>query len=288
MLILMLARRADEARAAFAARVIGEPVGTELHGKTLGIIGMGKVGSCLAAAARAMGMKVLSAGSRSPRAELEALLRASDVVSLHCHATPATRGLIAAAELALMKPRALLINTARGEVRGGGAVLGGAASAGRLNALPRRCGASGVTRFAAAAWCDFPGRCLVNPRPRPPAPAPPQVIDDAALLEALRAGRLGGVGLDVHSVEPADPGSELYTHPKVLALPHSGAATEEVYQVGRVGLEAGRTTAQRLPPPARLVLSLPCFTPTRAPASAPPSPPTAFCRHPAPQHRRRP
>lgn len=50
-----------------------------------------------------------------------------------------------------------------------------------------------------------------------------------ALLEALREGRLAGVGLDVHWVEPADPQDELYKHPKVLALPHLGSITEEVY-----------------------------------------------------------
>jgi glyoxylate reductase len=67
MLILMLARRADDVRAAFARRVIGDPVGTELHGKTLGIVGMGQVGSCLAAAARGLGMHVIGVGSKSSR-----------------------------------------------------------------------------------------------------------------------------------------------------------------------------------------------------------------------------
>ncbi len=59
MMILMLSRRADEARAVFEAREpIGRPVGRELYGKTLGIVGMGKVGTCLAAAARGLGMEV--------------------------------------------------------------------------------------------------------------------------------------------------------------------------------------------------------------------------------------
>ncbi|KAI8467481.1 MAG: D-isomer specific 2-hydroxyacid dehydrogenase [Monoraphidium minutum] len=171
MLMLMLARRIDATRAAFAARRIGDPPGTELHGKTLGIIGMGQVGGCLAAAARGIGMRVIHVGSKSSRVDLEALLASADVISLHVHSTPTTRGLIGARELALMRPAALLVNTARGDV-----------------------------------------------------------IDDAALLSALQAGRLGGVGLDVHTMEPADPGAPLYRHPKVLALPHCGAATEEVYQ----------------------------------------------------------
>lgn len=84
----------------------------ELHGKTLGIIGHGHVGGCLAAAAKGLGMRVLSVGSQSPRAELEALLRAGDVVSLHCQLNAKTRGLIGAAELALMKPGALLVRRA--------------------------------------------------------------------------------------------------------------------------------------------------------------------------------
>jgi hypothetical protein len=58
MMMLMLARRVDAARAAFRSRVIGEPIGSELHGKQLGIIGLGNSGKCLAAAAQGMGMKV--------------------------------------------------------------------------------------------------------------------------------------------------------------------------------------------------------------------------------------
>ena len=54
------------------------------------------------------------------------------------------------------------------------------------------------------------------------------MIDKEALVRALEAGRLGGVGLDVHWQEPADPGEPLYQHPKVLALPHMGTITNEV------------------------------------------------------------
>jgi phosphoglycerate dehydrogenase-like enzyme len=86
-----------------------------------------------------------------PRQDLEQLLRECDVVSLHCHLNESTRGLIGAHELALMKPTAVLINTARGHV-----------------------------------------------------------VDKGALLEALRGGHLGGVGLDVGWDEPDDPLEELY------------------------------------------------------------------------------
>lgn len=172
MMMLMLSRRVDAARAAFGAGVIGEPVGREICGKTLGIVGLGRVGSRLAAAAQGLGIAVMSVNSKSSRAEFEALLRGCDIVSLHCPLTQRTAGLIGAAELVLMRPHAILINCARGSV-----------------------------------------------------------IDKGALLDALAAGRLGGVGLDTHWDEPADPADPLYCKfgDKMLALPHLGSVTHEVY-----------------------------------------------------------
>jgi len=92
----------------------------ELSGRTLGVIGLGELGSSVAEVARAFGMRILVAqrpGSETPtpgRVPLSRLLAESDVISLHCPLTDATRGLIGAGELAAMKPDALLINTARG------------------------------------------------------------------------------------------------------------------------------------------------------------------------------
>lgn len=95
----------------------------ELAGKTIGLIGFGRIGSRTAQVAQAFGMRVLAVGSgkkQPPEQEgiewvtLEELLRQSDVVSLHCPLTAATEGLIHARRLALMKPTALLINTSRG------------------------------------------------------------------------------------------------------------------------------------------------------------------------------
>lgn len=170
MMILMLARRVAEAHQIFLERRIGEPVGMELSGKRLGIIGMGNIGRCLErAAACGLGMQVVGVTSRSSRAELEQLLGSCHAVSIHCPLDGRTRGLIGEAELGLMLPGALLINCSRGDV-----------------------------------------------------------IDKGALLRALEAGRLGGVGLDVHWVEPADPMDPVYKHPKVLALPHMGTITHEV------------------------------------------------------------
>lgn len=93
--------------------------GVELTGKTLGIVGLGAIGRRVAELAQAFGMHVLtwSRASRDPRyeaLELDALLARADVVSLHTALTPETRHMIGARALALMKPEALLINTARG------------------------------------------------------------------------------------------------------------------------------------------------------------------------------
>jgi glyoxylate reductase len=101
-------------------------MGADLHGATLGLFGMGRIGRAVARrAVHGFGMRLLYA-SRSPlpaeqegelratRVELDALLRAADVVSLHAPLTPQTRHVLGAAEFAAMKPTAILINTARG------------------------------------------------------------------------------------------------------------------------------------------------------------------------------
>ncbi|MFP5504971.1 MAG: 2-hydroxyacid dehydrogenase [Gammaproteobacteria bacterium] len=100
--------------------VLDYPVG-ELHGKTLGVLGYGELGQAVGRLGAALGMEVLigqrpGGDDRSGRVPLNELLRTSDVLSLHCPLTPATRGLIGARELGLMKPSALLINTARGGI----------------------------------------------------------------------------------------------------------------------------------------------------------------------------
>jgi len=116
LLILALARRLPEARRAFAERHVGVPLGRELTGKVLGVIGLGRSGSRLAAAARALGMDVVGVRSTSSREELEALLSRADFVSLHCPLTPETHGLLGEAELRLMKRDACLVNCARGPI----------------------------------------------------------------------------------------------------------------------------------------------------------------------------
>ncbi len=91
------------------------PLGEDLEGTTLGIVGMGAIGRAIARRAEGFGMRVL-VHSRREGIGLDDLLRQSDAVSLHCPLTDATRGMIGRRELALMRPTAVLINTARGAI----------------------------------------------------------------------------------------------------------------------------------------------------------------------------
>lgn len=171
MMMLMLARRVHEQERTFKERGIGYPFGMQLHGKTLGIIGMGAIGTRLARTAEAIGMMVMGLNSKSSGSDLEAMLQVADVVSLHCSLTPKTHHLIGKKELAMMKKGALIINYARGDV-----------------------------------------------------------IHEEALTEALTSGHLGGAGLDVHWVEPANPADKVYQHPNVIATPHTGVSSTEVLE----------------------------------------------------------
>lgn len=93
----------------------------ELHGKTLGIVGLGSIGSAVARIARAFGMNVLAldrgrsyADEAAARVDEARLLREADVLSLHCPLTPETQGWVNQDRIERMKPTALLINTSRG------------------------------------------------------------------------------------------------------------------------------------------------------------------------------
>jgi phosphoglycerate dehydrogenase-like enzyme len=111
--LLALARRIPRAPEAFAARKIGVPIGIELAGKTLGIVGMGKSGTALAERATALGMHVIALRRGEPKLPFFAQC---DAVSLHCPLTPETRNLVDAGALAAMRPGAILVNCARGGV----------------------------------------------------------------------------------------------------------------------------------------------------------------------------
>jgi glycerate dehydrogenase len=118
-----------------AAAATSHPI-RELHGRIFGVVGWGELGRGAARIAESFGMRVIIANRRgeplrAERVTLEQLLTQADIVSLHCPLTDATRGLIGVNELALMKPDALLINTARGGLIDGHA-LAAALKSGRL------------------------------------------------------------------------------------------------------------------------------------------------------------
>jgi D-3-phosphoglycerate dehydrogenase / 2-oxoglutarate reductase len=151
--------------------------GVELRGKTLGLVGFGRLGRMVAGYAEALGMRVVF---HDPYAEggieLDELLGESDAVSLHCTYSAETEGLIGAAEFSAMRPGALFVNTARGEI-----------------------------------------------------------TDEAALLDALERGHLGGAAVDTLAGETPD-GSHVRdnplvayarTHENLIVLPHLGGATRE-------------------------------------------------------------
>ena len=156
-------------------------IGTELWGKTLGVVGTGRIGGQVIGLALAFGMRVL-AHSRTVKPELEAqgvdfvplaqLMEQSDVVTLHIPQNAETTGLISRALLERMKPNALLINTARGPV-----------------------------------------------------------VDNTALADLLREGRIAGAGIDVFQQEPPIPQDHpLLTAPNTLLAPHVAFATQEALE----------------------------------------------------------
>ncbi len=220
-LLYGLARRTAEGDAAVRRgdwKLRSKLVGVELRGKTLGIVGLGKIGQAIADRARAMEMTVIghdpfvTAEQAALRGielvDLDALLERADVVTLHVPLSRTTRGLIDRAALERMKPTAFLLNVARGGV-----------------------------------------------------------IDEAALAEALAAGRLGGAAIDVFEKEPPT-GSPLLEAPRTLLTPHLGASTAEA-QV-RVAQEAAAQVVDVLEGrPARYAVNAPLLTPETAKAIAP-------------------
>jgi len=126
-LMMALVRRVpQEDRAMRAGRWQTPPLGVDMAGRTLGIVGLGKIGGKMAAFGRLLGMRVLATGftltderasaAGASRVDLDTLLRDSDVVSLHLRLSDRSRGLIGARQLALMKPTAFVVNTARGPI----------------------------------------------------------------------------------------------------------------------------------------------------------------------------
>ncbi len=184
-LALMLAVARDIPRIDARTRKGAWPRGfvTQLHGKVLGVVGLGAIGLQAARIARGIGMRVI-AWTRAPEGKpiaglgiemvsLDDLYRRSDVVSLHVRLTPETTGMVGRREFAAMKDSAILINTARGPV-----------------------------------------------------------VDEAALLDALRSGAIRGAGLDVFNQEPLPEDHPLGHEPKIVMTPHSGGVTSEALERG--------------------------------------------------------
>jgi phosphoglycerate dehydrogenase-like enzyme len=128
-LMLALARRLPRHADSFSRRIVGDPVGMELRGKTLGIVGLGSSGRALARLGRAMGMSVIATRRRAQPGDtdpdvdelggpgqIDALLARADFVSLHVPSGPETRGLLDAARLARMRPTAFIVNVGRGDL----------------------------------------------------------------------------------------------------------------------------------------------------------------------------
>ena len=182
-LVMSAARRVPEldafVKAGLWRKGIGEEhYGSDIHGRTLGIVGAGRIGAAIAKRGHfGFDMPILyTAKSAKPeleqemgaqRRELDDLLREADFVCLVVPLSAATEGLIGERELGLMKSSAILINLARGAV-----------------------------------------------------------VDEPALIEALRHGRIRAAGLDVYTREPLEA-SPLFELPNVVTLPHIGSATHE-------------------------------------------------------------
>ena len=142
-------------------------IGTDLKGKTLGVIGAGRIGSIVAAKAEAFGMKVIT-HSRTSNTKLEEVISTSDVVSLHVPLTPETKHMIDSKTV--FKPGAILINTARGPV---------VDEAGLLELLQN----GSLTGAALDVWEN-------EPEPRPELVEMPNVILTPHIASATKSARL--------------------------------------------------------------------------------------------------
>ncbi|MCW2511266.1 MAG: Phosphoglycerate dehydrogenase [Mycobacterium sp.] len=181
-MIIALTRNFAKEDAAVRAGGWQHTIGPGLSGSTLGVVGLGRLGTPVAALAQAFGMKVIAwsphlsaerAAEHGVRAVTKAeLFSQSDVITVHVPLADGTRGMVGADDLALMKPTAYLVNTSRGPI-----------------------------------------------------------VDQAALVEALRQNRIAGAGLDVYDTEPLPLDDPLRSLPNTLLLPHIGYVTTDAYRV---------------------------------------------------------
>jgi phosphoglycerate dehydrogenase-like enzyme len=180
-LILASARHIASENASLRAGGWQRAIGADLRGKTLGVLGLGNIGAEVARIGVAFGMsiiawsqnltqeKALTAGAAL--VSKEDLFRRSDILTIHLVLSARSRGLVGAPDLALMKPTARLINTARGPI-----------------------------------------------------------VDEAALIAALAARKIAGAAIDVFDAEPLGPAHPFRTMDNVLATPHIGYVSEDLYR----------------------------------------------------------
>ncbi len=192
--MLMLAKKlvpSDRAAREGRFSVRNEYIGTELWQKTLGVVGVGRIGREVARKARAaFSMRVLGFDpylkpENAPEGvelvdNLEAFFRTCDFISLHCQLTEETRGMVGERELGWMKPTAFLVNLSRGEV-----------------------------------------------------------VDEPALVRALKVGRIAGLGTDVYAVEPPPANHPFFRMDNVVLTPHMSAHTREAMVRMAVDAAAG-------------------------------------------------
>jgi len=186
-------------------------VGAEVYKKTLGVVGLGKIGSHVATAAKAMGMKLLAydpfiSTERAEQlgcrlVEIDILLQEADYITLHIPKTPETTHLINAEAIAKMKPNARIVNCARGGI-----------------------------------------------------------IDEAALAEALKAGKIAGAALDVFEEEPLKESPLKSLGKEIILTPHLGASTTEA-QVNVAIDVAEQIRDVLLGLPARSAVNIPGLSP---------------------------
>jgi phosphoglycerate dehydrogenase-like enzyme len=181
-LILAVARHVPQEDAAVRAGGWQQTIGLDLAGGTLGVVGLGRLGSRVARIGQAFDMDVVAwsqnltderaAEMGVRRVSKDELLSSADVVTIHLQLSDRTRGLIAREELSLMKPTAILVNTSRGPI-----------------------------------------------------------VDEQALVEALRGGAIHGAGLDVFDAEPLPRHHPLRELRRAVLTPHLGYVTEQTYEV---------------------------------------------------------
>ena len=181
-LILACMRRIDREAASLKSGNWQRGIGSNLRGKSLGVVGLGNIGKEVARIGVAFGMKVIAWSQNltedkanaagATLVDKQTLFREADVVTVHLVLSRRTRGLIGEAEFALMKPTARFVNTSRGPI-----------------------------------------------------------VDEAALISALQARKIAGAAVDVFDVEPLPPDHAFRKLENILATPHIGYVTEDLYRI---------------------------------------------------------